>query len=303
MELTREEQYLAYLSGTGTALPEPITRNERYLYNLCKKNGTGGAKTWDDLGYSPTGGDTLTWDGNTAGLVTDSTGSFFKVSSSTPTESDFSNGFSVTSFNGTIQEATPDMVSELISALGSVTLGPEAMFVVVYESATVEDLEATFTEPGIYLMSIGEWTITSLTIPGYTGFPSVNKVPEEYLPGLKLLGDITLNTTNCTVSGNELAYNDEVAAQVSTMFYACSNASGVLLAHVELGNTKIKTTASYTSVASTSLEHIKFALVEDAIEGTVYYYSIQRHSVHTNNTSLIQAVSGGYSLNIKVYES
>ena len=33
--MTREDMYLAYLSGEGTELPEPMTRNEEFLYNLC----------------------------------------------------------------------------------------------------------------------------------------------------------------------------------------------------------------------------------------------------------------------------
>lgn len=40
MAITREEQYLAYLNGEDVVLPEPITRQEQYLYNLCLKGGT-----------------------------------------------------------------------------------------------------------------------------------------------------------------------------------------------------------------------------------------------------------------------
>ena len=40
--VTREEKYLAYLTGDYTGgLPKPITRKERYLYELCLK-GMGG---------------------------------------------------------------------------------------------------------------------------------------------------------------------------------------------------------------------------------------------------------------------
>lgn len=45
MELTREEQYLAYLSGTGTEPPNPITRKERLLYKIAMEGGGGGLKT------------------------------------------------------------------------------------------------------------------------------------------------------------------------------------------------------------------------------------------------------------------
>lgn len=41
--ITREEQYYAYLAGdTGYQLPDPITRREYYLYNLCKSGISGG---------------------------------------------------------------------------------------------------------------------------------------------------------------------------------------------------------------------------------------------------------------------
>lgn len=40
--VTREEKYLAYLTGDYTGeLPKPITRKEKYLYELCLK-GMGG---------------------------------------------------------------------------------------------------------------------------------------------------------------------------------------------------------------------------------------------------------------------
>lgn len=35
--VTREEQYLAYLNGEDVTIPEPITRVEQYLYELCLK--------------------------------------------------------------------------------------------------------------------------------------------------------------------------------------------------------------------------------------------------------------------------
>lgn len=193
MELTREEQYLAYLSGTGTALPEPITRNERYLYNLCK-NGTGGAKTWSDLGESPTGGDTLEWDGNTEGkTVIDMSDTvdriFFKVSDATPTEDDFTNGAT-----GIFQ---PDGIEVPIDifipfADGCYFLSDLFALVIPTDNFSAENEEVGLTitaaEKGVYFAkSDGVAFYSSLTIPNFTGFPSVNKVPEEYLPGANIL--------------------------------------------------------------------------------------------------------------------
>lgn len=36
MGKARTEKYLAYLSGEDVAIPEPYTKQDRYLYNLCK---------------------------------------------------------------------------------------------------------------------------------------------------------------------------------------------------------------------------------------------------------------------------
>ena len=37
MAITREEQYLAYMNGEDVTIPEPVTRREQYLYELCLK--------------------------------------------------------------------------------------------------------------------------------------------------------------------------------------------------------------------------------------------------------------------------
>lgn len=39
MAVTRKEQYLAYMNGEDVTIPEPVTRVEQYLYNLCLKGG------------------------------------------------------------------------------------------------------------------------------------------------------------------------------------------------------------------------------------------------------------------------
>ena len=42
MAITREEQYLANMSGEDVNIPEPITRKEQYLYKICISGGSGG---------------------------------------------------------------------------------------------------------------------------------------------------------------------------------------------------------------------------------------------------------------------
>lgn len=45
MGKNRIEKYLAYLSGEDVKLPEPFTKQEKLLYNNCKKGVTGSTET------------------------------------------------------------------------------------------------------------------------------------------------------------------------------------------------------------------------------------------------------------------
>ena len=45
MGKNRIEKYLAYLSGEDVKLPEPFTKQEKLLYNICKKGVTGSTET------------------------------------------------------------------------------------------------------------------------------------------------------------------------------------------------------------------------------------------------------------------
>lgn len=149
----------------------------------------GGAKTWDDLGYSPTGGDTLEWDGNTEGK-TAVMGGLYHVSDAIPTIEDFANGcFIKMSFDDDYHEVSAVEVVDqgvLISVLDFYC------WVIPNDSVGLDLGDGTVIDkPGTYFMSADGVHTTSLTIPGYTGFPSVNKVPEKYLPEDYIKGLIT----------------------------------------------------------------------------------------------------------------
>lgn len=45
MGKSRIEKYLAYLSGEDVKLPEPFTKQEKLLDNICKKGVTGSTET------------------------------------------------------------------------------------------------------------------------------------------------------------------------------------------------------------------------------------------------------------------
>lgn len=182
-----------------------------YKYEENVKPTSGGATTWSDLGESPTGGDTLTWDGNTEGLekvsldsVGIENGYWCRVSEVVPTFEDFSNGFTLVT--GTADEVSVDnWDSSNVSDTGfGVLLLVDLMCAVVSESAVGVDIDGVvFSKTGVYLCEEAGFFVHSLTIPGYTGFPSVNKVPEEYLP--ETTPNYTYGTDDLTAGESELA--------------------------------------------------------------------------------------------------
>ena len=150
----------------------------------------GGAKTWDDLGYSPTGGDTLTWDGNTEGLEYVEILSAYKVSKMSIDESVLSGGLSYTYLSNGVETIKEFSGDEIPSSTDGVIQIDWGHITFVPEQAILDGVTVT---PGVYFVMAPDRTIytTSLTIPGYTGFPSVNKVPEKYLPEDYIKGLIT----------------------------------------------------------------------------------------------------------------
>lgn len=116
--------------------------------------------------------DTLTWDGNTSGLVmVDISGAmFYKVSGATPTMDDFVNGASVVNMVGAIATYAADGI--LLSYDGVLSTDAMEFLVIAEEAVGVAHDGIVFPEAGIYFMWIDVGIHTaSLTIPGYTGFP------------------------------------------------------------------------------------------------------------------------------------
>jgi hypothetical protein len=114
------------------------------------------------------GGDTLTWDGNTEGLVCVNE-FFYKVSDATPTLDAFSDGCLVTFEGDTIPMPYED-IALMTDEVGCVC--GEVFYVI--PSDNFEASGTIFPEKGTYFM-LG---CTSLTIPGYTGFGG-SAVPKE----------------------------------------------------------------------------------------------------------------------------
>lgn len=161
-----------------------LMASKNYTDKQIKKagGGGGGVSSWNDLtdkpfGDSSTGGDTLTWDGNTEGLV-NVLDMLYKVSDAIVTIDDFANGWSCVMSDGRISSETAEYASELAPGVVSAL----SMFCVA-ESGVGVDLEGlAFPESGIYFVKMDGIHTTSVTIPGYTGFPSTKKLDTKYLP-------------------------------------------------------------------------------------------------------------------------
>lgn len=187
---TRVETYLAALSGENVTLPKPISRIDRYLHNLCQ-SGVGGVSDYTKLTNKPTetvGGDTLTWDGNTEGLVC-LEGMLYKVSDASPSEEDLSNGFTVTFLDGITGTQEDFTIIQWATDVIALTIGDFPVIVSVLSGGVGVEIDgASFPESGLYYTDLAQigfpnrGHISSFTIPGYTGFTK-EVLKEEVLPG------------------------------------------------------------------------------------------------------------------------
>ncbi len=139
------------------------------------------AGSWNDLEDRPfgeetttVGGDTLTWDGNTEGLLAPpELGSvYFKFSDAVPSLEEVKKGAVITTSDGKTTNFDESQLIDLGHAYG-------------YEGVLIFPT-ADLTVPGVYLFNTGSVYVTSLTIPGYTGFETtttvVKPIETKYLP-------------------------------------------------------------------------------------------------------------------------
>ena len=155
---------------------------------LLKTLNFGGADTynlapdWDNVenrpfGYeTPTGGDTLTWDGTTSGLV-NVMGVLYHVHDATPTVAEGtieinSNG-TVTSTSFTVEDKN-DGVQYLVA--NNLTMA----VIVPTDGITVDDLN--FNKAGIYLRKSGSEYVSALTIKDCEEFTGIKTLDYQYLP-------------------------------------------------------------------------------------------------------------------------
>lgn len=148
-----------------------------------------GVSSWNDLTDRPVvmagTPDTLTWDRNTEGLVCVRNGDLaaYKVSDAVPSIEDCASGATmvVSGWDGGDEAAelsAEDIVSlaDGLVIIGNALAVPDAALNV--EHAELEGV--VFTEPGTYFIAMeGAFYVSSLTIPGYTGFAQEKIAPSH----------------------------------------------------------------------------------------------------------------------------
>lgn len=125
------------------------------------------------------GGDTLTWDGNTEGL-TSAVGLYFKVSRATPTAADMASGTITAVVEG--KNISDEFDSSALTETQSGVLAVlDGMIMIVPEGSVGIDIGIgiIFPEAGTYFASNEVAQITSITIPGYTGFTTEKITPSH----------------------------------------------------------------------------------------------------------------------------
>lgn len=124
---------------------------------------------------------TLTWDGNTEGLV--SSESFYKVSDAVPTMDDLANGAVLGISNSEILEIpADDIMDATVDGFPCIVIGE--VIVVLEDEANINGLY--FPQKGVYFASADGFYISFLAIPDYNGFVTSNtelvKIDPKYLP-------------------------------------------------------------------------------------------------------------------------
>lgn len=172
--------------------------------------GTSDVTSWNELddkpfGELPTGSDTLYWDGNREGLVRADDYEQYLISESTPTLDDFANGASNTKLDGDTETSTNLGLNTSIYEVGDGAIVVGNSIVALKDGATVGD--TIYPKKGTYFTWIGnDCYTTSLTIPGYSGFPSSKLLDEKWLPK----HNHQIGTIPVTTAGTGAAYTASV---------------------------------------------------------------------------------------------
>lgn len=225
--ITRKEIFENAIAHGEKAPIKPMTRKEIIMAKEAKRESKspGGDCDWNTMKNKPFGettviGDTLTWDGNTDGLVLNEELGY-KVSDVVPSLTDVQSGGSAILTNQTTSSSLEIVITDL-----SADLGIECYQIDTLEGALV-GFGITQTvdvyERGLYLMKTPDYHISSLTINGYTGFERTETVPlpNKYLDFIETVGGDTLTWDGDTeglelVEGMMAHVSDAVPTNISS---------------------------------------------------------------------------------------
>lgn len=182
------------------------------LAGLTPSGGGGGGVTdYNKLDNKPVGetityGDTLTWDGNTDGLVS-VVDIMFKVSDAVLTKEDCANGLSFTFAGETFTLSGEEAQSAFADDGFCIT---EYVALVPTDNYDAGD-DLVFPEAGVYFVSADGMTVTELGIPGYT-FTNIEikKLDKKFLPPMRMV----VNFTRVDDKANGDATADKTAVQI-----------------------------------------------------------------------------------------
>ena len=172
---------------------------------------------WNQMQNRPFGkayGDTLTWDGNTAGLESFADGGIvvYKISDAVPTTDELAKGFTISGDNNGTQ-FTFSVTAEEIEADGGISVNEAGVLAleVVYIACIGNTLGM---KPGTYFANVNGIVAQSFTINGYPGFGGLKKIDAKYLPGANILyaDEMYLHKTSDTTNAVNRITADELIA-------------------------------------------------------------------------------------------
>lgn len=201
------EQAAKAAEEAAAAIPENVSELNNDIGYLKKSDVSELAISgdWEDMqnkpfGETPTGGDTITWDGNTEGLAASKEldgGTYYKVCDDIP---DVTADTFAYSAKTTFQFGDGSVGSGNTSGDSTdVMEGPTGCYYTYtgYYIVTEQGVGDVFPEKGVYLKKrvSEEYTffVCELTFSGFTGFPGIKTIDLKYLPD-----DI----------GSKVSYND-----------------------------------------------------------------------------------------------
>jgi hypothetical protein len=274
---------------TNNSIKNAFARMWEHISNkLGNKADVDHTHNWNDLKDKPFGktttyGDTLTWDGDTSGLVStvDINGyTYYKVSDAVPTLDDLIGGGTIVHIDGGDSDEMD--LGDYESYDGTIML-PRGIFIVSEDNAILtEDFggdapySIQFPKKGLYFVYYEEKNRTkSLTINGYTGFTK-EKIKQEYLPsGAGGGSDIVTFAIDIDALTVDKTFDELYEALSSGKIVVGTDLYGCLYSCFDFYDGEMRFTALRLDIPLNRLIAFGFALKPDnTVEWMEAYYSL-----------------------------